>query len=436
MDTIGVDEPSTAAGSQLDAGVLNQLLREQLSPTKAKSPSQTESTAVATQQTDVFNPSTEVIFSPVDLTLAANTAARELLLSPSYNRPVLHDKLSQLYYQQKALYQQTDMEPALREQQFISRSGLVLSPDNCMTTVLDDIRVRAFARGVDQALADKIPHHEGPVRVAYPACGPCAPLLVPLLAHYKATNRYTPEQLQVAFIDIQPGAIEMLRGLLEHLQIGDYVQALYCEDALDHQPTQPYDLFILEAMQHGFTREGQLSLARHFAGLLSADGDMVPQQVTVSAKIASCQRELVEQWQGADEVSQSRCDPQIQAERIPMGEVLQLSADWLRDLPVRRLDEHTELVQCNALVVPPIDREEEVTLMFCTEVQVWGDERIGEYDSGITHPLPDQSICINFKPKKDLPGDLLVNSGDTLQFFYRLNGLPGFLPVLMDGGEA
>ena len=66
-------------------------------------------------------------------------------------------------------------------------------------------------------------------------------------------------------------------------------------------------------------------------------------------------------------------------------------------------------------------------LMICTHIKTYGDEVIGEYESGISHPLPDMHVCINFTPRDVKPGDLLVKTADKLKFYYRLNGLPGFL---------
>ena len=41
-------------------------------------------------------------------------------------------KLSELYFQQKRVYDALDIDPALLSRQFISHSGLILSPDHCV----------------------------------------------------------------------------------------------------------------------------------------------------------------------------------------------------------------------------------------------------------------------------------------------------------------
>ncbi|WP_299022578.1 hypothetical protein [uncultured Photobacterium sp.] len=416
-DTV-LNQPEVNFGSKLQTGVLNQLLRNQLSPTIDNS---VKPDSKATNETTV-----------ISALSAAVDAATEILKTSQLDRTLLHEKLSQLYYVNKDVYDALEIAPAMRKRQFISKSGLVLSPNNSITTILDDLRVRAFIRGLDQAIKGKIANHHGVVQIAYPACGPFAPLVLPLLAYYKAQGCYTAQQLQVRLIDLQPGAIQTLDALVVELGVQDYIAEIALADALEYQSEVAFDLVVLEAMQHGLSREGQLAIALHFSKQLNEDGDFLPKKITVRGMIASLQREFVEQWQDAKEVSEAEISRTINAERTIVGDILSITADTLRKLNIHQLDENNALVECYSLMVPQLASDVEQTLLFCTEVIVWADERIGEYDSGITHPLPEQQICINFTPSKPLPGDLNVVSGDTLQFYYKLNGLPGFLATVVE----
>lgn len=411
-------QPEVDLGSKFQTGVLNQLLREQLSPTL-------NNASLAGSKVSCEIPVKTAVSAAVDV-------VTEILKMSQLDRSQLHEKLSQLYYVNKDIYESLEIEPAMRKRQFISRSGLVLSPNNSITTILDDLRVRAFIRGLDQAIKEKTINNNGTLQIAYPACGPFAPLVLPLLAYYKAQGCYTAHQLQIRLIDLQPGAIQTLDALVIELGVQDYIAEIALADALDYQSEVAFDLVVLEAMQHGFSREGQLSIAKHFSMQLKESGDFVPQKITVRGVITSLQREFVEQWQDAQEVSEAAISSVIYAERTMMGDILTLTASTIRELNIHQLDEYNALVECNSLVVPTLASKDEKTLLFCTEVQVWADEQIGEYDSGITHPLPEQQICINFTPSKPLPGDLNVVSGDTLQFYYKLNGLPGFLATLAE----
>lgn len=414
--------------SPIQAGILNQLLRDQLAPSLPVQVEQSSVTSSPSQQQSLIS--------------TANAAISEILKNAPFERALLHDKLSELFYQQKAIYQAADIDPALRKLQFITHCGLIMSPDNCITTQLDDLRVRAFVRGIDQAITDKLTDksdsEQRPLHIVYPACGPFAPLLMPLLSHYKSQHKYTAQQLQVTLIDLQQGAVESLAELVEAMDVGGYIHDIQCLDAISWQPDlMGVDIVVLEAMQHGLSREAQFGIARHFARLLGPKGCLVPQKITVTAALNRSQREFVEQWQGAKYLSSAEMNQTIKAERTVLGEIFSLTAQSLLELPERILDENTTLIECGKVSIPTLPQNnDEQTLLLCSQIQVYGDEYLDEYDSGITHPLPDQQVCINFSPREDRPGDLLLKSGDGIQFFYRMNGLPGFLATWCEGEIA
>jgi hypothetical protein len=252
---------------------------------------------------------------------------------------------------------------------------------------------------------------------------------MPLLGYYKETKQYTSEQLQVTLIDIQEGAVLSLKALVNEMGIEDYIQDIYCIDALGYVAEQTqFDLVVLEAMQHGFSSEGHFSIARHFSKFLATNGQFIPHKVSVKAMLTNGQREYIEQWKDSKQLSALDMDPVIKAERIDLGEILSLTAETLNDLQETVLDESTVLIKCGQIQIPSLaDNQDQFILILCTEVQTYQDEWLGEYDSGITHPLPDLHVCINFVPNETKPGDLLLNSGDSVLFYYRLNGLPGFM---------
>ena len=57
------------------------------------------------------------------------------------------------------------------------------------------------------------------------------------------------------------------------------------------------------------------------------------------------------------------------------------------------------------------------------------EEGLDQYDSGITHPKPDMNFYVDAKPKELEHTHFVANSGDTVQFYYQLSGMPGFVPV-------
>ena len=158
---------------------------------------------------------------------------------------------------------------------------------------------------------------------------------------------------------------------------------------------------------------------------------MLPEEVKLRVVIAPAQQEFVEQWQ---DKNNRICEAWMQgdniSERVELGEILTLNLESLRELTDQVLDENTRLIACGTVTIPELPAMEKPMLLTCTRIKTYGHEYIGEYDSGITHPLPDMHVCVNFTPRDAKPGDLLVKTADRLKFYYRLNGLPGFLATV------
>ncbi|MGI9277941.1 MAG: hypothetical protein ACR2PT_24230 [Endozoicomonas sp.] len=417
-----LQEPTSAYADPAAAtGSLNDFLRQQLNGALQPPQADTTQPTQPTEKTD-------------DLLSCIVSTVTEILHQP-LDKHSLDQKLQRLFSHQQAIYASCDVPADLRKRQYIGQHGLVMSPDHCVTSQKDTLRVRAFIRAVDRAVADLSRRIPGPLNIVYPACGPLAPLLLPLIAYYQQQGLYSEQDLQITLIDMQPGAVASLNALAETLQITAFIRDVLHLDGCQYETTEPVHIVVLEAMQHGFSREGHLALARHFAGMMAPDGIFIPREVSVRAVIGEGQQEYNEQWQGkSGNVFAANMSPEILNRRIELGEILSLTPDSLRSLREQQVDQFTSLIECGSVLLPELpDDMHKPVLLICTRVIAGeyedGQEVIGEYDSGITHPLPDMQVCINFVPMEPKPGDLLVNSGDRLKFYYRLNGLPGFLPT-------
>ena len=203
---------------------------------------------------------------------------------------------------------------------------------------------------------------------------------------------------------------------------------------MEYQAPNQVDMVVLEALQHGFSREGHLCLAKHFADMLKDDGVFLPEQISISAALNVGQREYVDQWNPDSNQNEAlEIQQQIRSERTQLGEILKVNLPMLKAMKITQQDEHTALYECGEVKIPDLpENEEKQVLLIQTDIIVFGQWGIGEYDSGITHPLPDLKVCINFNPRTPEPDDLLVKSGDSLKFYYCMNGLPGFLPIRIE----
>ncbi len=359
----------------------------------------------------------------------------EIISSPECNKALLAPLLVKLFEQCRAVYELADIPKPLRSRRYICATGLVISPDHCTETIKDTARIHAFIHGIDKALRQLHDRRSGKVHIVYPACGPFAPLLLPLLSYYKRNGVYASDDIGVSLIDIQEGATRSLQALVNALDLQDFIVDISCCNAMEYQSSLPVHMVVLEALQHGFSREGHLQLAKYFSDMLEPDGFFIPKEIVVSAALNVGQREYVDQWKKGDRDDEHKQESQIdiRRERTELGEILRVNLPMLRNMTVQIQDEHTQLLVCGAVTIPHIENNhDKQVLLICSKVRVFDEAVIDEYASGITHPLPDMQVCINFVPNDTRPDDLLVNSGDCIKFYYCMNGLPGFIPLKME----
>jgi hypothetical protein len=374
-------------------------------------------------------------FSDSDRAQALSMQMRQLVTLVLQDTPVSHNELVDVFAETTAqlhlLYHSTELSEDLKTRQFITATGSVMALQYAIHTVKDIYRVRAFLRGIDAALKHR--HADiakRPFHILYPACGPFAPLLLPLIHYYRVNHGFSASQLRITLIDIQQGATLMLERLIQTLGIQDYIHAIHTQDVMDYHSEYPVDLLVLEALQHGLTKEGHMSMARHLSQFLATDGLMIPQKITVRAFLNSGDAEFVQQWRETEYCHSATVSTKVASQRVELGNILELTRESLDKLKSVRLGEGFELLECGRVQIPRgIEAIEHKLLLYCVSATTFGEEEIKEYDSGITHPLPDASVCIDFRPKQPEADDLLLKSGDHIQFYYKLTANPGFMPT-------
>ncbi|MCO7188987.1 MULTISPECIES: hypothetical protein [unclassified Pseudoalteromonas] len=322
-----------------------------------------------------------------------------------------------------------ELSEELLTRQYISPTGLVMSPYNCRHTIKDIYRIQGYARGIDKAIRGMLSHKDS-ITILYPACGPFAPLLLPLLSYYKDQNEFNHEQIKVLFVDTHPGAIVTLRQLINDLQLGEFVADIIEEDATVYEPQESIDLLVLEAMQHGFTREGQLAIAKHLVKFLTLDGWMIPRSVSIKGMMVHGETEFNQQWKDTQYCHSDNLNNSALQERIELGELMRIDKSVLLKMEEIELEDDIRVVAANRVTLPTgfEDMPARILAVYA-QINTFDDEGLDQYDSGITHPRPDMNFYVDAQPKELEHTHFVANSGDTVQFYYQLSGMPGFVPV-------
>ncbi|HKQ03765.1 MAG TPA: hypothetical protein VJ464_01435 [Blastocatellia bacterium] len=260
--------------------------------------------------------------------------------------------------------------------------GEALSPRNAARCVIDAARTSKFLRGIYAALLEaqqRFPN--GAIEILYAGCGPFAPLAIPLTTQFKA------DQIQFTLLDIHARSLESARHIALAFGVEDYVRGYIQSDAASYAHPHPPHMVITETMQKALSKEPQLAITLNLAPQLCASGIFIPQRVTIDANLCDPRNEFVPGDRDSDKplpVTQH-----AGGARIKLGKVFDLTAEEALEL-ARKRGRRT----CSAEAYLPaaaIDLPQEIAeghkLMLSTIITVFGMVTIGEYESGLTHPL-------------------------------------------------
>lgn len=279
----------------------------------------------------------------------------------------------------------------LYQQPIALPSGKALAPIWAAHCIQDFLRTRVFLRGVLQAIEacrQRFPHT--PLQVLYAGTGPFAALALPLFP------LLDPEKVRFTFLEISPQSIACLEKVLTAFAFEPWVSEIICADATTYQAAEAPHMVIMEMMQAGLRREPQVAACLHLAPQMVPGGCMIPQRIRIQAGLIHPQRDL-ERIMGATAAS----EPVLHE----LGSVFELS-------------EYTALPATGVFPEVYLEFPEDQApgfsqLALLTKIQVYQDETLRYWDSGLTQPL---LLHMNASELQ----------GQTLGFQYQLGPDPGF----------
>jgi hypothetical protein len=172
-------------------------------------------------------------------------------------------------------------------------------------------------------------------------------------------------------------------------------------------------MVITETMQKALSKEPQVAITLNLAPQLTTGGIFIPERVTIDAYLCDPQKEF-ELWSRDREESfwvKQRGD----GARIKLGRVFELSAE--KAIEFARMNgkrkRYTKAYLPATAIAPPEEMAEGLKLALTTTITVFEKIILGEYESGLTHPL-----WLN-----DFSG---AKAGCRIEFQYWFDGNPGF----------
>jgi predicted RNA methylase len=265
--------------------------------------------------------------------------------------------------------------------------GQAISTYTAALCITDMMRTRKFLLGIKEAVEERLKANTGkPVTILYAGSGPFATLLTPL------TTIFTPDQLQMVLLEINPVSIGYLQKTVEQFGLEKYVIGIEQTDAVHYTIPGKYqpDILLSETMKPALQKEPQVSIVANLLPQCKSNTVLIPSNIIVEACL----------------LGNLAGDPlSIQ----PLQVLFDLCTSTLQDIKAEKA------IATGIVVELEVDPSPDYTrIVLSTIVQVYGEHSIRLQESGITlvEPLLDITAI------KKYPARLL--------FRYRMNEKPGF----------
>lgn len=277
-------------------------------------------------------------------------------------------------------------------------TGTAIAPRDAARCLVDFARTRTFLLGAREAIGEAQRRFPGQrIEVLYAGCGPWATLALPLCTVFDAG------QVGLRLLDIHSRSLEAVRALVEHLGLQEWVLEYVQADATTVRLDRAPHVVLAETMQRALSKEPQLALTANLAPQLLPGGIFLPEHVRVEICAAE-----VEAESGVGPASE-----QIEAEgreRVRLGRLMDLAAPRASSILATARD---GMLPVEKFFVPALDDDRVWHAMLLTEVAVFGDRVLGDYDSGVTYPVVLHDVGV-------------LRGGEAIEVRYRLGNQPGF----------
>lgn len=247
-----------------------------------------------------------------------------------------------------------------------SEKGIALGTTWAATCVQDVKRTASYMGALVQVIQQKLDEGKQPVRLLYAGTGPFAALALPAMAYF------SPAQLQVTLIELNPLTYSTLQTTVDQLSMRGYVEEMLNADATSFQVEKEYDILLSETMQRALSLEPQVAIFMNLIPQLKPETVVLPQKVLISAGMMNGSR--FEQDPRAREANFS--------EEYP---VMELSKEKMHAFSGS--DSSIGIVHTSFAGMRPDPLQAFDLLVLLTDIQIYEEYKLDMMDSGLTVPL-------------------------------------------------
>ncbi|WCT12522.1 hypothetical protein [Mucilaginibacter jinjuensis] len=175
-------------------------------------------------------------------------------------------------------------------------SGKAIAPGKAAYCLKEFMRTQVFLQGIFEAINDLL-LQKASVHIVYAGTGPYGTLITPLL------TLFSPQQVRLTLIEINPISLEALEKVYAHLQLSEFVDEYLLTDAATYQlpPDKTADIIISETMLAALKNEPQVAIMQNLIPQLKPGGVFIPQQITVAAQLVNFGKETAYMMGEADD---------------------------------------------------------------------------------------------------------------------------------------
>ncbi|ACU60343.1 SAM-dependent methyltransferase [Chitinophaga pinensis] len=139
------------------------------------------------------------------------------------------------------------------------------------------LRTQRFSRGLAHAISVVLLKGKKPVHVLYAGTGPFATLALPVMMTFKA------EDVQFTFLEINPESINVLKRVIDTLDLHAYVKDIHqCDASVWEVVSTDVDIVISETMYKALSAEPQVAIMLNLVSQLPPETVFLPEEIKVS----------------------------------------------------------------------------------------------------------------------------------------------------------